>query len=328
MKNWLITGADGFVAGHLVPYLLKHQEDTGIFAMVWCDAPKASWPKPHPRLEVLTGELTDTRSICEIIEQSQPEIILHLAAASSVAQSWENPEPAYRANVLGQLHLLEAARSMETQPRVVIASSAEVYGRDGHNGQAIAEDAPLRPLSPYAVTKATQDLQAFQYWASYGLETIRLRLFNHTGPGRPPHFVASSFARQLAEIEAGLRPPVIEVGNIDVARDFTDVRDVARAWRLAALQGRPGEVYNVCSGRPTQIREILDTLLAMTDVEVEITTDPSLLRTAEIEILFGDRRRFTQATGWRPEIPIEQTLGDLLDWWRNRLNGNKNSSIS
>jgi GDP-4-dehydro-6-deoxy-D-mannose reductase len=328
MKSWLITGADGFVAGHLVPFLLKHQEDTRIFGMVWRDAPSASWPEPHPRLEVLTGELVDAQSIRDAIEQSQPEVILHLAAASSVAQSWQNPEPAYRANVLGQLHLLEAARTLASPPRVIIASSAEVYGRDGHNGQAITEDAPLRPLSPYAVTKATQDLQAFQYWASHGLETVRLRLFNHTGPGRPPHFVASSFARQLAESEAGLRDPVIQVGNLDVARDFTDVRDVVRAWRLAALHGRPGEAYNVCSGRPTQIRSILNTLLAMADVDIEITRDTSLLRTGEIEILFGDRSRFTEVTGWRPDCPLEKTLGDLLDWWRERAGADKKSSIS
>lgn len=320
MSRWLITGADGFVAGHLLPHLLEVENNSQVFGMVWREAPRDSWPEVHPRLQILPGELGDAQGITEIVEQARPEIILHLAAASSVAQSWDDPEPAYRANILGQLHLLEAARSMKVIPTVVIASSAEVYGRDGHDGSPISEQAPLRPLSPYAVTKAAQDLQAGQYHAAFGMPTIRLRLFNHTGPGRPPHFVASSFAKQLAEIERGLREPVLHVGNLNVARDFTDVRDIARAWRLAALSGQPGETYNVCSGRPTPIRKILDILLEKTTVKVEIQTDPTLLRTGEIESLYGDSSLFSEATGWQPEIPLEQTLGDLLQWWRKAVN--------
>ncbi len=318
--RWLITGADGFVAGHLLPHLLEVESDAQIFGMVWRDAPQESWPEDHPRLQILPGELTDAKSISAIVEQARPEIILHLAAASSVARSWQDPEPAYQANILGQLHLLEAARTMKTLPTVVIASSAEIYGRDGHDGKPISEAAPLRPLSPYAVTKATQDLQAGQYHAAYGLPTVRLRLFNHTGPGRPPQFVASSFAKQLAEIERGLHEPVMHVGNLDVARDFTDVRDIARAWRLAALHGRPGEAYNVCSGHPTPIRRILELLLEKTSSKVEVRTDPSLLRTGEIQSLYGDRTLFCQATGWQPEIQLEQTLTDLLQWWRKAVN--------
>ena len=318
--RWLITGADGFVAGHLLPHLLEVESDAQIFGMVWRDAPQESWPEDHPRIKVLPGELTDAQSMGEVVDQAQPEIILHLAAASSVARSWQDPEPAYQANILGQLHLLEAARSMKTLPTVVIASSAEIYGRDGHDGKPISEAAPLRPLSPYAVTKATQDLQAGQYHAAYGLPTVRLRLFNHTGPGRPPQFVASSFAKQLAEIERGLHEPVMHVGNLDVARDFTDVRDIARAWRLAALHGRPGEAYNVCSGHPTPIRRILELLLEKTSIKVEVRTDPSLLRTGEIQSLYGDRTLFCQATGWQPEIQLEQTLTDLLQWWRKAVN--------
>jgi GDP-4-dehydro-6-deoxy-D-mannose reductase len=318
--RWLITGADGFVAGHLLPHLLEVESDAQIFGMVWRDAPRSSWPEAHPRLQILPGELTDAQSMGEVVDQAQPEFILHLAAASSVAKSWQDPEPAYLANILGQLHLLEAARTMKTLPTVVIASSAEIYGRDGHDGNAISEEAPLRPLSPYAVTKATQDLQAGQYHAAFGLPTIRLRLFNHTGPGRPPHFVASSFAKQLAEIERGLHEPVMHVGNLDVARDFTDVRDIARAWRLAALHGRPGEAYNVCSGHPTPIRRILELLLEKTNIKVEVRTDPSLLRTGEIQSLYGDHALFCQATGWQPEIQLEQTLTDLLQWWRKAVN--------
>ena len=319
MTRWLITGADGFVAGHLLPHLKEAEPDGEIFAMVWNGSPRESWPEPDERLAVLPGELTDADGIASIVRESSPDYILHLAAASSVARSWQDPEPAYRANILGQLHLLEAARSLERPPRVVVASSAEIYGRDGHDGRPISESAPLRPLSPYAVTKAAQDLQAFQYWAGFGLETIRLRLFNHTGPGRPDHFVASSFARQLAEIERGLREPALMVGNLDVARDFTDVRDVVHAWRLAALHGPPGSVFNVCSGHPTTIRSMLDMLLALVDREVEVRVDPSLLRSGEIEVLYGDRSLFTEMTGWEPRNPLKRTLEDLLDWWRHRV---------
>lgn len=315
--RWLITGADGFVAGHLLPHLLEQEVGSEFFAMVWKNAPKSSWPADHANLTTLPGELTDAQSIGRVVDQASPEIILHLAAASSVAQSWQEPVSAYQANVLGQLHLLESARSMKAFPTVVIASSAEVYGRDGHDGKPISEEAPLRPVSPYAVTKATQDLQAFQYWAAFGLPTIRLRLFNHTGPGRPSQFVASSFARQLAEIEKGRRDPVLHVGNLDVSRDFTDVRDVARAWRLAALRARPGEAYNVCSGNPTSIRQLLAILLENTDIEVDIQTDTELLRSGEIERLFGNRTLFSESTGWQPEIELEQTLIDLLEWWRS-----------
>ena len=183
--RWLITGADGFVASHLLPHLIEQETGGEFFGMVWREAPKTSWPAHHEQLTVLPGELTNAQSVRTVVEQARPEVILHLAAASSVAQSWQDPEPAYQANVLGQLHLLEAARTMETFPKVVIASSAEIYGRDGHDGNPISEDAPLRPLSPYAVTKAVQDLQAYQYWTAHGLPTIRLRLFNHTGPGTP-----------------------------------------------------------------------------------------------------------------------------------------------
>lgn len=317
--RWLITGADGFVASHLLPYLLAANGDDQFAAMVWRELPSTLWPAPTSRLEILPGDMNDPASVRGVINHAQPAVILHLASASSVAESWQDPEPVYRTNVLGQLRLLEAARQLEPMPRVVIASSGEVYGRDGHDGRPIGEDAPLRPMSPYAVSKAVQDLQAWQYHAAYGLPTVRLRLFNHTGPGRPPHFVASSFARQLAEIELGRREPVLRVGDLDVARDFSDVRDVVRAWRLAALEGEPGAAYNVCSGRATPIRRILDTLVDAATAAVDVTTDPALLRTGEIMSLAGDNSAIAEATGWRPEIPLEKTLIDLLEWWREEL---------
>lgn len=320
--RWLITGADGFVAAHLIPHVLASDPDSEVWGMVWGKAPRSSWPQPHPRLHVIAAEITDASEVDTIVKETSPDAVLHLASASSVAASWQQPAATYEVNVIGQLHLLEAVRRMARPPTVVIASSAEIYGRIGHKGAAISEGAPLSPASPYAVTKAAQDLQAAQYFISHGLRTVRLRLFNHTGPGRPPHFVVSSFAKQIAEINCGRREPVMRVGNLDVSRDFTDVRDVVQAWRLAALVGVPGEAYNICSGRATSIRTILEDLLQHTSQSVDVQIDPDLLREGEIEVLFGDPSRFTALTAWQPEIPLAQTLADLVDWWQAQLADN------
>ncbi len=317
--RWLITGADGFVATHLIPHVLACDPEAEVWGMVWRKAPRSSWPAPHPRLHLIPAEITDPTDIDAVVHQAAPDAMLHLASASSVATSWQQPAATYEVNVIGQLHLLEAARRLERAPTVVVASSAEIYGREGHQGKAISEDAPLSPASPYAVTKAAQDLQAAQYFISHGLRTVRLRLFNHTGPGRPPHFVVSSFARQIAEINCGRREPVMRVGNLDVSRDFTDVRDVVRAWRLAALVGVPGEAYNICSGRATPIRTVLEGLLRYASHPIDVQVDPELLREGEIGVLFGDPSRFNALTGWQPEIPLEQTLDNIVDWWQTRL---------
>lgn len=314
--RWLITGADGFVGNHLLPYLLEVENESEIWALVWNQAPTKSRPKSNSRLHVVPVEITEAEEVRKIVTAAQPEIILHLAAASSVAQSWSDPTPAYQINVLGQLNILEAARQLPSPPRVVIASSSDIYGRDQHEGRPISEKAALRPVSPYAVTKSAQDLQAFQYFSAHGLATIRLRLFHHTGPGRPSEFVGSSFAYQIAEIEKGVREPIMKVGDLSVARDFSDVRDVVRAWWLAALHGAPGEAYNICSGRPVAIRHLLDTLLGFSRKEIEVKTDSTLLRKGEIKVLFGDPTLFNSATGWQPEIPLEQTLADILEYWR------------
>ncbi len=315
----LITGADGFVASYLIKHLLKEDPSEEIIALVWESAPKEKWPTERPGLRVIPVELRDAASVRSIIEETRPNIVFHLAAASSVAQSWENPALIYESNILGQLNLLEALRRMPGMPRVIIASSGEIYGREGHGGRPIPESAPLRPLSPYALSKATQDLQARQYFDTFGMPTIRLRLFNHTGPGRPPHFVASDFAHQIAEIETGRRPSLMRVGDLSVARDFSDVRDVVRAWRLASLKGNPGEAYNICSGRPTKIESILQTLLGLSEVEIRVEVDPSRLRPGEIPVIIGDPTHFERDTGWKAKIPLEQTLSDLLAYWRAEL---------
>jgi len=236
-----------------------------------------------------------------------------------VAGSWTTPAEILQTNVVGTLHLLEAMRQLDMDATVVLACSAESYGVVGEDELPITEDRPLHPVSPYGVSKAAVDLLGYQYFQSYGLRTVRLRLFNHCGPRQPQHFVVSSLARQIVEIERELRPPRLLVGNLEARRDFIDVRDVALAYRLAGERGGPGEVYNVCSGRERSIRAVLDELLSMSEAVVEVECDPARLRPSEIPVLVGDPSRFQEAVGWRPAIPFRQTLLDTLEYWRRRF---------
>ncbi len=315
----LITGISGFVG----PYLAQHIAETASEAEVWGLVWAADPAKAPPSVENIAGDLTDISSLTTALNQVRPDIIFHLAAASSVAISWDHPGRFLEVNAVGTVNLLEVARTLDLDTKVVVSSSAEVYGAVPMDQQPITEDAPLAPLSPYAASKAAQDLLTAQYFHGYGLPTIRLRLFHHTGPRRPTQFVASSFAHQIARIERGLDPPRLAVGNLEAVRDFTDVRDVARAYWLAATHGVPGEAYNVCSSRRTSIRRVLDMLLAHTEIEVEVDIDPNRLRAADIPCLVGDYSKFSETTGWQPEIPLVQTLGDLLDWWREELSNQK-----
>jgi len=311
----LITGVTGFVGRHLVEHLQSVVADAEIWGLVWEEDP-AQVPAGVHRL---TGDLTLPSSLARSLKNVRPDVVLHLAGATSVASSWQQPDRSFQVNAIGTLNLLEALRSLDVDPTIVVATSAEIYGAVALENQPIQEDSPLRPISPYATSKAAQDLIAAQYHRGFNLQTIRLRLFPHTGPGRPPQFAASAFARQIARIEHGLDPPVIAVGNLEPIRDFTDVRDIARAYWAAAERGQPGEAYNVGSGRGVSIRDVLDHLLSRSTTKIEIGVDPDRLRPADIECLVADTTRFAAATGWRPEIPLEQTLDDLLDWWRTTV---------
>ncbi|MBD3286520.1 NAD-dependent epimerase/dehydratase family protein, partial [candidate division WOR-3 bacterium] len=222
-------------------------------------------------------------------------------------------------NVVGEANLFEACRKAGCDPVIQIAGSSEEYGFVYPDEVPIKETNPLRPLSPYGVSKVAQDLLGYQYYKSYGLKIIRTRAFNHTGPRRGDVFVTSNFARQIVSIEKGLSKPVIKVGNMEAVRDFTDVRDVARAYELAVEKGIPGEVYNIASGKGIKIGELLDMLLSLSSVKIKTVNDPSRMRPSDVELLVGDITKFTKQTGWKPEIPFKQTLTDTLDFWRNRL---------
>ena len=232
--------------------------------------------------------------------------------------SFHAPAETLATNIIGQLNILEAVRELKLDPVVHIAGSSEEYGFVVENEIPISEENPLRPLSPYGVSKVAQDLLGFQYYKSYGLRIIRTRAFNHTGPRRGEVFVCSDFARQIALIERGKRDPVIYVGNLEAQRDFTDVRDIVEAYWLATDKCIPGEVYNICSEKAYKIREVLDILLSLSTHKIKIKQDTRRLRPSDVEILVGTSEKFRKQTGWKPRIPFEKTLEDILDWWREK----------
>ncbi|MGI5854475.1 MAG: GDP-mannose 4,6-dehydratase [Bacillota bacterium] len=317
MKKALITGITGFVGSHLAELLLE--------AGVWEVYGTVRWRSKRENIEHLTEvnlvecELRDSVSVEKMISQVQPDYIFHLAAQSFVPTSWNAPSDTLSNNILGQVNILEAVRRAGIKPRILVACSSEEYGLVMPSEIPITEENPLRPLSPYGVSKVAQDLLGYQYFKSYGMHIVRTRAFNHTGPRRGHVFVSSDFARQIAEIEKGLRPPFIFTGNLSAQRDFTDVRDIVKGYLMALDYGEPGEVYQLCSGKALAISELLEILLSMTNVAIEVRQDPARLRPSDVPVLLGSHAKFHEQTGWKPQIPLEQTMADLLNYWRARI---------
>lgn len=309
----LITGAGGFVGRHLCEYLLA-QSDWELLGTV---SPKPlEAPRSRPCRSLVRLDLRDAGRVGELIGDFRPDVVFHLAAQSHVPSSFADPWETLENNLRAQLNVLEGVRRAGLSSRVIVIGSNEEYGWPRPEDLPLTEESPLRPVNPYAVSKVGQDFLGLQYHLAYGMDVVRLRPFNHTGPGQAPHFVVPAFARQIARIEAGLQEPVVRVGNLEVARDFTDVRDIARAYYLAAVAGEAGEVYNLASGLARSIRWILGTLLSFTDAEVRIEVDPALYRPADVLIIYGSAEKFRRRTGWEPQIPFEQTLRETLDYWR------------
>jgi len=319
----LITGITGFAGSHLAEYLLAEHPDVEVFGTYRWRSRMENIEHLGSRIKLLETDLRDYTSVHLAMERSRPDYVFHLAAQSFVPASWSAPNETMITNVTGQTNLFEAVRSLKLDPVFQIACSSEQYGLVLPDEVPITENNPLRPLSPYAVSKVTQDFLGYQYYQSYGLKVVRTRGFNHTGPRRGQVFVTSNFCSQVASIELGLQEPVIRVGNLDSIRDFTDVRDMVRAYWLAVTKARPGEVYNIATGSGIHIREMLDKILAMSTVHVDVQVDPDRLRPSDVEILIGDSSKFRADTGWEPRIPFDQTLRDLLDYWRDRLAARK-----
>ena len=315
----LITGITGFAGSHLAEYILKEQSGVEVYGTRRWRSRMDNIEHLGKRIHLVEADLRDYSSMHHALEETRPDYIFHLAAQSFVPASWSAPNDTIVTNVTGQTNLFEAIRILKLDPVVQLACSSEQYGLVLPDEVPIKETNPLRPLSPYAVSKVAQDYLGYQYFQSYGLKVIRTRGFNHTGPRRGQVFVTSNFCSQVAAIELGLQEPVIRVGNIEAIRDFTDVRDMVRAYWLAVTKGTPGEVYNIATGKGIRIREMLDRLLALSRVEVKVEVDPDRLRPSDVEILIGDSSKFRADTGWEPRIPFEQTLEDLLGYWRERL---------
>ena len=293
----LATGSNGFVAQWLLRYL-ESQGDQVVGGGAEVD-------------------VTDATALTAAITAAAPDAICHLAAQSSVGASWADRAATYQVNTLGALHVVEAALACNRPPRVLLISSAEVYGHVRPEDLPLGEDRPFAPVSPYAASKAAAELIGLQAWLGAGLEVVRARPFNHTGPGQRPDFVVPALAKQVAEAAAsGSR--VLETGNLEARRDITDVRDVVRAYRELMERGTPGEVYNVCRGEAVSIAEVARLLLTLAGLDLEVTVDPARVRPVDVPELRGDPSRLRAATGWVPAIPLEDTLADVLAFWLDR----------
>lgn len=313
----LITGITGFAGSHLADYCLE-RGDVDVYGIIRWRSRMENIEHLEGKLKLLECDLRDATSTRHVIEEIAPEYIFHLAAQSFVPTSWHAPTESLTTNVIGQLNIFEAVRKLDLKCRIQIAGSSEEYGMVYEDELPIKETNPFRPLSPYAVSKIGQDMLGYQYFMSYKMDIVRTRGFNHTGPRRGSVFVASDFAKQIVDIEAGRRDPVLFVGNLDASRDFSDVRDVVRAYFLALEKGKAGEAYNICSEKARTIREVLDMLLALTDAKIEVKQDTTRLRPSDVPRLLGDSSKFRNDTGWKPEIPFETTLKDILEYWRQR----------
>lgn len=312
----LITGISGFVGSHLAKYLLETTDwkVAGTFF-----GPYSNIADLCGQLELYPAELSRLDVMTFILEQARPDVIFHLAAQPLVSVSRRDPWGTLETNIRMQLSVLEGVAQIRPECRVLVVGSSEEYGLVSPEDLPIDEDTPLRPLSPYALSKVAQDLMGLQYHLTHKLNVMRVRPFNHIGPRQRVGFVAPDFASQIAAIELGLRSPVIEVGNLAVRRDFTDVRDMVRAYVMLITQGEPGQVYNIGSGESHSTQELLDGLLAMSRVAIEVRQDPERMRLSDVPELISDTTRIRKRTGWQTTIPFEQSLRDILEYWRKEV---------
>jgi len=317
MKKALITGITGFAGSHLAELLLK--EGYEVYGTTRPRSKTEHIDHIRDQLTLFDADLVDSHSLYTVLAEIKPDFIFHLAAQAFVPTSWSSPATTMEANVIGTIHLFEAVRRAKIDPVIQIACSSEEYGLVHKDETPINEKNELRPLSTYAVSKIGMDFLGYQYFKSYGIRIIRTRGFNHTGTRQGDVYVCSTFAKQVALIEAGKTKPVIKVGNLESYRDFTDVRDIVRAYLLAVEKCEPGDVYNIAGEKAWKIKDVLEMLRKLSKKEITIEEDPARMRPSDVELLIGDATKFKNKTGWKMEIPFEQTLQDLLDYWRARV---------
>lgn len=306
----LVTGATGFVGGHLLDRLTASPQIVG-----W-SRPNGRAPAPIPGVEWQAVDLLDRARVRDAVAAAQPSRIFHLAGAPHVGASWQTVVAHLETNALGTHHLLDAVRAMERPCRVLVVTSAQIYQA---SDDPIDEGAPRVPSNPYGVSKLAADDLALRAAVEDGLDVVVARPFNHAGPRQSPEYVVSSFARQIARIEAGLAPPVIEAGNLEARRDLTDVRDVVAAYERLMEAAPGGRPFNICSGRAWRVADLLDELRHLSSVQVRVEIDVSRLRPSDTPVIQGDATRIRTELGWMPRLSVEDTLRDTLDWWREQV---------
>lgn len=317
MKRALISGIAGFAGCHLARHLVERG-----WRVSGIERHGAALNNLTPllnRIRVEECDILSAKDMGLVLRKHQPEVVFHLAGTSFVPAAQNAPQMAFEINVKGSLNLLEETRENAPRARVILISSAEVYGKVLPREGPLTEKRPPRPANIYALTKLCAEEIALYYHQARGLDCVVLRPFNHIGPGQRPSFVTAAFALQIAEIEAGKKSPILKVGNLEARRDFTDVRDMVRAYRLAAEKCRAGKVYNVCSGNVYPIKTILEKMLALTSQRIEVRRDHKRMRKVEIPLYQGNSSRFSRATGWKPEYDIDSTLKNILDYWRGQV---------
>ncbi len=317
----LITRCTGFVGGYLIEQLRNRYPQAQLFGLsnhpLQTSTPTLSSVLAHVTL--IQADITHPEAMQQAIVQAQPDLIFHLAAQSSVAASWQDPLATLQINAGGTIHLLEAVRSAQLTPRIVLVGSGEQYGMVQSQDNPIRENCPFRPANPYAVSKVSQELYGYQYFIAYHLPIMRTRSFNHFGPRQSSAFVIANFAQQIALIEADRAEPILSVGNLSAKRDFLPVEDVVAAYLAIAEQGQPGEAYNVGSGHARSIRSILDLLLSFAKKPILVREDPARFRPVDVPLLEADTSHLRTHTSWQPSIPFELALRHTLDYWRTTL---------
>ncbi len=311
----LITGIAGFVGSHLAE-AIQVETDWEVWGAVIGSVERAN---AISGAKMLTTDLREPDQARVLVETARPDVVFHLAAQAFVPLSWADPWGTYETNIRSQLNLLDVLSRLSSTARVLIVSSNEVYGYARAEDLPLNENAPLRPNNPYSVSKLAQDFMGLQYFLDRQMPIIRVRPFNHIGPRQNERFVAPSFAKQIVEIERGGREPVLRLGNMAAQRDFSDVRDIVRAYILAIKQGEPGEVYNIGTGRAHSVREMLDIMLAHSPVRITEETDSAKFRPSDTPISYADPAKFKRQTGWEPRFSFEQTCVDILNDWRGRI---------
>jgi GDP-4-dehydro-6-deoxy-D-mannose reductase len=310
-----VTGITGFAGGHLAQILLEREDEIfGVARQSGRDLSHLS-----QAVKVTFADLCDLGAVESLLDEIQPAVIFHLAAQAFVPLAWSDPWTTFENNILPQLNILQAMVAQKSKARLLVVTSNEVYGSVLSSELPVKEETPLRPNNPYGVSKMVQDKLGLQYYLSHEVDVIRIRAFNHIGPRQSPFFVAASFAKQIAKIEAGLLEPVLWVGNLKAKRDFTDVKDVVQAYALLAHHGRAGEAYNVGTGQAHSIQSLLDILLSYTFAKIKVEADPTRMRPADVPVIYADISKLRAHTGWQPSCNFEDSLWRVLEYWRSEV---------